>query len=36
MEFKKALIEKMTGQLQIDKSEIVDVHFGFNNSKMLN
>ena len=35
MEFKKALIEKMTGKLQIDKSEIVDVHFGFNNSRML-
>ena len=36
MNFKKSMIEKITSQLQVDKDEIVDIHFGFNNSRMLN
>ena len=36
MEFKKSMAEKITSQLQVDRDEIVDIHFGFNNSRMLN
>jgi len=36
MAFKTKMIEMITSQLHTDKSEIVDIHFGFNNSRMLN
>ena len=36
MTFKNSMIEKITSQLGVEKNEIVDIHFGFNNSRMLN
>lgn len=36
MKFKLRLIDQISSQLHIEKTDIVDIHFGFNNSRMLN
>lgn len=35
MDFKKSMSEKITDQLHLDKSEIIDIHFGFYNKLFL-